>query len=67
MNKVSAALKSTRNFCDEVLVELKKCAWPTRPELLESTAVVLLSVVILGVFVGLSEEVISVLLNVVIR
>ena len=36
-------------------MELKKCAWPTRPELFESTVVVIVPALILGVFVGVSD------------
>lgn len=40
-----------RQFCLETMAELKKCTWPTRTELTESTLVVIISVSILGVFV----------------
>lgn len=43
------------NFVVEVGVELKKSAWPTRAELLESTVVVIVSVLILAVFVGFCD------------
>jgi preprotein translocase subunit SecE len=42
-------------FITEVGVELKKSAWPTRSELIESTIVVIISVVILAVFVGICD------------
>ena len=67
MNKVGQAVASTRNFFDEVVVELKKCAWPTRPELFESTVVVIVSVVILAIAVGVSDMVIMSLMRLVIR
>ncbi|NKB25151.1 MAG: preprotein translocase subunit SecE [Kiritimatiellae bacterium] len=44
-----------RTFLEEVQIELKKCAWPTRQELHESTIVVIISMVMLGVFVGASD------------
>lgn len=42
-------------FVNEVGLELKKSAWPTRQELIESTFVVIVSVVLLGVFIGFSD------------
>jgi preprotein translocase subunit SecE len=44
-----------REFCTEVVVELKKSAWPTRTELVDSTLVVLVTVIILGVFVSAAD------------
>ncbi len=54
-------------FFGEVRTELHKCVWPTRSELLESTLVVVISVLILGVYVGLSDALIMGVLNIVIR
>ena len=44
-----------RDFLQEVAAELKKSAWPTRKELIDSTMVVIVTVVILGVFVALAD------------
>jgi preprotein translocase subunit SecE len=44
-----------REFLTEVVVELKKSAWPTRRELVDSTIVVLVTVVLLGVFVSVAD------------
>ena len=67
MEKLKAGWLAVRTFFDEVRVELKKCAWPTWDELKESTTVVIVSVVILGVFVGFSDVVLNSLLRLVIR
>ena len=67
MSKLAAAFAGTRNFLTEVQVELKKCTWPTRPELLESTVVVVVAVLILAAVVGLSDLVLNMVLRVVIR
>jgi preprotein translocase subunit SecE len=50
-----------------VQVELKKCTWPTRPELLESTVVVVVAMLILGAAVGFSDLVLNLILRLVIR
>jgi preprotein translocase subunit SecE len=67
MNKISQWVGGVRTFLDEVKVELKKCSWPARPELLESTMVVVVSVIILTVFVGISDLVLMNLLKTMIR
>jgi len=54
------------NFISEVGVELKKSAWPTRPELIESTVVVIASVVILAIFVGICDLILMRLLKLII-
>ena len=44
-----------RDFLAEVMVELKKSSWPTRKELIDSTLVVIVTVLILGMFVALAD------------
>ena len=44
-----------RDFLVEVTAELKKSSWPTRKELIDSTLVVIITVLILGVFVALAD------------
>ncbi|MDB6126510.1 MAG: preprotein translocase subunit SecE [Bdellovibrionota bacterium] len=46
---------STRIFAIEIVEELKKCTWPTMPELRDSTIVVVAAAVILGVFTSISD------------
>lgn len=47
--------RSTRIFAIEIVDELKKCTWPTMPELRDSTIVVVAAAVILGVFTSISD------------
>lgn len=47
--------RSTRIFLGEMLDELKKASWPTWPELRQSTVVVLLACVLLGVFTSIAD------------
>ena len=35
-----------RQFYDEVIQEVKKCTWPSRSELLESTIIVIVSLIL---------------------
>ncbi|HTS19977.1 MAG TPA: preprotein translocase subunit SecE [Verrucomicrobiae bacterium] len=44
-----------KGFVLEVWTELKKCSWPTRKELTDSTLVVIVTIVVLGVFVALAD------------
>jgi preprotein translocase subunit SecE len=44
-----------QEFVMEVWTELKKSAWPTRRELTDSTVVVIVTILILGIFVALAD------------
>jgi preprotein translocase subunit SecE len=46
-----------QGFLVEVFSELKKSSWPTRKELVDSTIVVLVSFVVLGMFVATADYV----------
>ncbi len=67
MNKIVERIGALKTFLSEVKVELKKCTWPTRQELMGSTMVVVISVVILGLFVGLSDTTLMGILRAVLR
>jgi preprotein translocase subunit SecE len=47
--------RSTRIFFVEMIDELKKAAWPTRIELRDSTIVVIVAALILGLFTSISD------------
>jgi preprotein translocase subunit SecE len=47
--------RSTRIFFGEMIEELKKATWPTKAELRDSTVVVVVAAVILGVFTSISD------------
>ena len=40
-----------RRFCADTVAELRRCSWPTRQQLTESTLLVVVAMVILGCFV----------------
>jgi len=67
MKKIVELVNALKTFLGEVKAELKKCTWPTRHELMGSTMVVVVSVIILGVFVGLSDTTLMGLLRAVLR
>jgi len=57
MSKVMNVVVKCRTFFQEVVDEVKKSTWPQRQELMESTVVVLVSLLLLAVFVGVSDKV----------
>jgi len=44
-----------RQFLSEAKVELKKVTWPTRKELLSTTAIVIVLVLIISLFLGIVD------------
>jgi preprotein translocase subunit SecE len=67
MNKIAETYERLRGFLGEVKTELKKCAWPSRQELIDSTIVVIISVILLGAYVALSDTVSMGFIKMVIR
>jgi len=55
MSKINDIIHGAKTFFEEVIAELKKCSWPTRSELFDSTVVVIVSVLILGAFVAVCD------------
>ncbi len=60
-------LVKIRNFFTEVRSEMSKVTWSTREELAGSTAVVLMAMLILSSFIGVSDFVFSNVLSKVLR
>lgn len=67
MNKLSQGVGNLKTFLEEVKAELIKCSWPSRKELFGQSVVVIISVIILGAFVGLCDVVNMNLLRFIIR
>ena len=57
----------TKKFLQEVKTEFKKVTWSDRNELIGSTSVVIVSVVILATFIGVCDFVCAKLINIIIR
>ncbi|MDA8089426.1 MAG: preprotein translocase subunit SecE [Nitrospiraceae bacterium] len=60
-------MQKLKQFLHEVRVELKKVVFPSRDELLGSTQVVIISVLIMSVFLGVIDLVLSRLIQAVLR
>ena len=56
-----------QKFVGEVTVELKKVSWSTRKELVDATWIVIISSVLLGVFIGSTDFVLSKLLGIILN
>lgn len=62
-----AFLAKTTQFLREVKIELKKVTWPSRKETLASTAVVIILVIIISVFLGIVDMGLSSLIRFVLK
>lgn len=57
VSTVTESFRKIRFFLADVRNELGKSTWPTRGELIESTIVVVVSVVLFAIYVGLCDTV----------
>jgi len=62
----SNPLTRLSSFLQDVQAELYKCNWPTWAELRQSTVVVVVSFLILGAFIWVSDEVLRWLVRVLL-
>ncbi|RMF24255.1 MAG: preprotein translocase subunit SecE [Deltaproteobacteria bacterium] len=67
MANVTEYIAQGRSFLDDVVNEVKKVHWPTRQETFAFTAVVLIVVAFVAVYLGLVDYILSILLGVVFR
>jgi len=67
MSKLRDTISGFRVFLADTVMEMKKSSWPGREELLSSTVVVIVSVVMLSVFVGLCDKVLIEFLKLIVR
>jgi preprotein translocase subunit SecE len=67
MGKVTETIDGAKTFIGEVQAELKKSSWPPRSELIESSVVIIVSVLILGLFVGLCDQAINLVLDFLLK
>jgi preprotein translocase subunit SecE len=67
VNKVMDSMRTVRLFLGDVRNELRKSTWPTRSELLESTVVVIISVVLFAVFVSVCDTLLGKIIGLLAR
>jgi preprotein translocase SecE subunit len=58
-NRFYGYIKICTQFLRDCKIELKRVKWPTRKELLASTAMVLFLVIIIALFLGLADSLLS--------
>ena len=52
-----------QSFFNEVITELKKVSWPSRKEVIDTTLVVIIAVIIFGVYLFLIDLILQAILN----
>jgi len=52
-------IEKSKKFVTDVVSEMKKVSWPTRAELRGSTMVVIVTVIILAIFIGMVDRILS--------
>ena len=66
MKKTDSAITRFKGFLNEVSLEMKRSTWPERKTLVSHTIIVIVSVLMLGIFVGVSDKILAyVLLKIV--
>jgi preprotein translocase subunit SecE len=66
MEGLRQRILGVRTFLSEVVQEARKSVWPEKQELIESTFVVIISVVLITVFVGVGDKLLVTLLTLLI-
>ena len=54
-----SAMDQVREFYKDVRLESAKVSWPTREELIDSTIVVLVTVVLVAIFIGIVDLILT--------
>jgi preprotein translocase subunit SecE len=67
MKRLRSIISAVANFLREVRTELIKSSWPTRKELVDSTGVVIVAVLMFSIFVGVSDFVLSRIIGYLMR
>jgi len=60
-------IAKVKKFFTEVWLELKKVSWPTRKELVDSTIVVIVAIIILGIYIAAVDQISSLVIKIVLR
>jgi preprotein translocase subunit SecE len=61
--KTDSIITRLKTFLNEVVLEMKRSSWPERKTLVSHTIIVIVSVCMLGVFVGISDKILATLLR----
>ena len=61
-NKLTGWFHRTAGFLTSVRDELKKVTWPTRPELIKATRMIIVLSIVLGLTIGLMDYLLQLIL-----
>jgi preprotein translocase SecE subunit len=61
-NKVTGLVHRTVGFLAAVREELRKVTWPTRPELIKATRMIIVLAILLGLTIGLMDYLLQLIL-----
>jgi preprotein translocase SecE subunit len=61
-NKLTGWVQRTGGFLTAVRDELKKVTWPTRPELIKATRMIIVLSILLGLTIGLMDYLLQLIL-----
>ena len=56
-----------KNYLKETRIELKKVTWPNKEELKEATRVVVIASIMLTIFIGIIDQILSSIIKLVFR
>ena len=62
-----SAMDQIREFVKDVRLESAKVSWPTREELRDSTVVVLITVLLVGAFIGVVDRILTFVVGLLFR
>ena len=54
-----SVMTNTKEFIKDVRLEFTKVSWPTRNEVRSSTVVVIVTVIIISIFIGIVDRIIT--------
>jgi preprotein translocase subunit SecE len=60
-------LEKVKNYLAETRVELKKVTWPNKNELKDATRVVVVASILLTIFVGIVDQILTQVIKLVYR
>ncbi len=67
MDRIRAFLDKAKQFFREVRVEMKKVTWPSRKETIASTSIVLITVFVVGFYLGIVDLGLSRLIKILLE
>lgn len=64
--KTGSIFTRVKQFLDDVVVEMKRSSWPNRKTLISHTIIVIVSVCMLGLYVGISDKLLAGLIKLLV-